>query len=226
MNVLALKMQMVPADRRPSLVTQLVELIIQNGYRLDTGFVSVPYLLEVLSDGGRMDIAYRLLFQTECPSWLYEVEKGATTIWETWDAITPEGHINLASFNHYAFGCVGDWIYRNLAGLDKDQPGYRHILIQPNPPANLDQARASYQSVYGQVVSAWQIQNGRMRMQVTIPPNTTATIRLPHSELAKILAGGGDIHACQNIRQDCADVTLEAGSGSYIFEYPYATPQI
>ena len=117
MYVLALKMDMVPAEKRHLLTNQLVDLIAQNGYRLDTGFVSVPYLLDVLCDNGRQDIAYQLLFQTECPSWLYEVEKGATTIWETWDAISPDGHVDIASFNHYAFGCVGDWMYRFVAGL-------------------------------------------------------------------------------------------------------------
>ena len=100
MYVLALKMKMVPENKRSLVVNQLVDLIVQNGYRLDTGFVSVPYLLDVLCDNGRKDIAYKLLFQTECPSWLYEVEKGATTIWETWDAITPAGQVNIASFNH------------------------------------------------------------------------------------------------------------------------------
>jgi alpha-L-rhamnosidase len=199
MYVLALKMNMIPAEKRPLLTNQLVDLILQNEYRLDTGFVSVPYLLDVLCDNGRLDIAYKLLFQTECPSWLYEVEKGATTIWETWDAITPDGQVNLASFNHYAFGCVGDWIYRFVAGLDKSQPGYKHIVIQPNPHENLTHARASYQSVYGEVVSAWELRNGMMRVQVTIPPNTTATIHLPDM-------GNQD--------------AVEVGSGSYEFEYP------
>jgi alpha-L-rhamnosidase len=196
MYLLALKMDMVPAEKRPLLANQLVDLIAQNGYRLDTGFVSVPYLLDVLCDNGRQDVAYKLLFQTECPSWLYEVEKGATTIWETWDAIAPDGQVNIASFNHYAFGCVGDWMYRVVAGLDKSQPGYKHIVIQPNPGENLIHARASYQSVYGEIVSAWEIRDGMMRIQATIPPNTTATIHLD---------------------QD----TVEVGSGLYVFEYPY-----
>jgi alpha-L-rhamnosidase len=197
MYVLALQMEMAPAELRPLLTRQLVDLIAQNGYRLDTGFVSVPYLLDVLCANGQADVAYRLLFQTECPSWLYEVERGATTIWETWDAIAPDGAVNLASFNHYAFGCVGDWLVRAVAGLDKTLPGYKHILIHPQPHPNLTHARASYQSVYGKIVSEWEIQDGMMRVQATIPPNTTATIRLP----------GAD--------------TLEVGSGDYDFAYPY-----
>lgn len=160
MYVLALKMARVPAKMRSLLTHQLVDLIAQNGYRLDTGFVSVPYLLDVLCDDGREDVAYQLLFQTECPSWLYEVEQGATTIWETWDAIAPDGQVNLASFNHYAFGCVGDWMVRFVAGLSKTQPGYKHIAIQPHPHQSLTRAEAGYRSVYGEIVSAWELQNG------------------------------------------------------------------
>jgi alpha-L-rhamnosidase len=202
MYVMALKANMVPAEKRSLLTNQLVDLIAQNGYRLDTGFVSVPYLLDVLCENGRQDIAYKLLFQTECPSWLYEVEKGATTIWETWDAIAPDGRVNLASFNHYAFGCAGDWMVRFIAGLGKNQAGYKHIVIRPNPHENLTHAKASYQSVYGEIVSAWELRNGKMRIEATIPPNTTATI-------------------CLTGTADREKPTVEIGSGSYVFEYPY-----
>jgi len=229
MYVLALKMGMVSDDQRYLLTNQLVDLIAQNGYRLDTGFVSVPYLLDVLCDNGRKDIAYKLLFQTECPSWLYEVEMGATSIWETWDAISPDGHVNISSFNHYAFGCVGDWMYRFVAGLDKDQPGYKHIIIKPDPHENLTHARASYQSVYGEIISGWELQQGRMRVQATIPPNTTASVRLPCAELGTILESDVDVQASSDIfsiTQDGDNVTLEVGSGSYVFEYPYRTPKV
>jgi alpha-L-rhamnosidase len=219
MYVLALKMKTVPAEKRQLLTNQLVDLIAQNGYRLDAGFISVPYLLDVLCDNGRKDIAYKLLFQTECPSWLYEVEKGATTIWETWDAISPDGHVNLASFNHYAFGCIGDWMYCSVAGLDKDQPGYKHILIKPEPHENLTYAKASYQSIYGEIVSSWEVQQGRMRIEATIPPNTTAKIRLPEVDLQFI-------PNTYPITQDGQDTVVEVGSGSYVFEYPYPATQI
>lgn len=214
MYVLALKMNLAPADKRPLLTGQLVDLIAQNGWRLDTGFVSVPYLLDVLCENGRQDVAYRLLFQTEPPSWLYEVEKGATTIWETWDAIAQDGTINLASFNHYAFGCVGDWIYRSIGGLGKSQPGYKHILIQLRPPANLAHASFSYQSVYGAIEAAWEVGQGRMRLQTTIPPNTRATLRLPGAAIEHI--GGAE-----SMQQDGQDVLVEVGSGTYVFEYPF-----
>ena len=225
MYVLALKMKMIPEDRRSLVVTQLVDLISQNGNRLDTGFVSVPYLLDVLCDNGRNDIAYKLLFQTECPSWLYEVEKGATTIWETWDAISPDGKVNLASFNHYAFGCVGDWMYRTVAGLDKSQPGYKHIVIKPTPHKDLIRARASYQSVYGEIVSGWELQQDTMRIRAVIPPNTTASIQLPGAKFETILESNINIQTSPDIFSiihDGENITLEVGSGSYVFEYPYS----
>jgi alpha-L-rhamnosidase len=213
MYVLALKMRMVPAEMRPLLTQQLVDLIAENGYRLDTGFVTMPYLLDVLCDNGRMDIAYRLLFQTECPSWLYEVERGATTIWEAWDAITPAGKVNPSSFNHYAFGCVGDWMVRVIAGLDKLEPGYKRILIHPQPTPELTQARASYRSVYGEIVSSWALRDGIMHVEALIPPNTTATIRLPGAEMQTL-----DIS--YPITQDGRGV--EVGSGLHHFAYPYS----
>ena len=206
-------MNMVPAAQRPLLLEQLVNLIAENGHRLDTGFVSVPYLLDVLHDNGRPDVALKLLFQTECPSWLYEVERGATTIWERWDAIRPDGEVGLTSFNHYAFGCVGDWMYRVIAGLGKSAPGYKQILIQPEPPAELSHAQASYQSAYGEIVSAWERRDGQMRLEATIPPNTSATIRLPHANLADL-----DYH--EGMQQDGPDVVVTVSSGSYQFSYP------
>lgn len=179
--VLALQMGMVREDLRPLLTRHLVDLIAENGYRLDTGFVSMPYLLDVLCDNGQQEVAYKLLWQKECPSWLYQVERGATTIWESWDAIAADGTVNMASFNHYAFGCVGDWLVRHIAGLDKAATGYKQIIIKPHPTDRLKSAKATYESVYGTVESAWQVQDGTLHLQVTIPPNTTAVIHPPNN---------------------------------------------
>jgi len=215
MYVLALKMCVVPVEKRSLLTNQLVDLISHNGWRLDTGFVSVPYLLDVLCDNGRQDVAYKLLFQTECPSWLYEVKKGATTIWETWDAISPDGQVNLASFNHYAFGSVGDWLYRYVAGLDKTQAGYKHIVIQPHPDEHLTHAKATYQSIYGEIVSRWELKDGLLRVEAKIPPNTTATLRL--------VAANRQLVASEHpTTQSGNDLLVEVGSGTYTFEYPYS----
>jgi len=219
MYVLALKMQVIPEQKRRQVTEQLVALIVENGCRLDTGFVSGPYLLDVLCANGRRDIAYKLLFQTECPSWLYEVERGATTIWETWDAISPDGQISTDSFNHYTFGCVGDWLYRFVAGLDKDQPGYKHILIQPDLAGGLTHAGVSYLSGYGEIISAWKLQEGRLTVRVQIPPNTSASIRLPGADAA--LVGQQCLPGLLVSQvQDGRTAVLEVGSGAYRFEYP------
>ncbi|MBT3389016.1 MAG: family 78 glycoside hydrolase catalytic domain [Chloroflexi bacterium] len=215
MYVMALKMKLMPAEMRLPVTEQLVGLIAENGYRLDTGFVSVPYLLDVLSENGRQDVAYKLLFQTQCPSWLYEVVRGATTIWETWDAIAPNGEVTLASFNHYAFGAVGDWLYRHVAGLDKAQAGYKHIVIHPHPDEHLTHTKATYQSVYGEIVSGWELEDGLLRVDAKIPPNTTATLRL-------VGANGQLVASELPTTQSGNDLLVEVGSGTYRFEYPYS----
>jgi len=215
MYVMALKMKLVPDEMRQLVTEQLIGLIAENDYRLDTGFVSVPYLLDVLSENGRQDIAYKLLFQTECPSWLYEVERGATTIWETWDAIAPNGDVTLASFNHYAFGAVGDWLYRYVTGLDKTQAGYKHIVIHPHPDERLTHAKATYQSVYGEIVSGWELKGGLLRVDAKIPPNTIATLRLVGANRLLIASE-------HPTTQSGNDLLVEVGSGMYRFEYPYS----
>jgi alpha-L-rhamnosidase len=180
--VLALHMNMVPDSLRDKVLEQLITLIEENGWRLDTGFVSVPYLLDVLCENGRPDVAYRLLFQTECPSWLYQVGKGATTIWEAWQAILPDGKVTNVSFNHYAFGCVGDWLYRCIAGISQLEAGYKHIRIAPYVQSGFSYAKASYESVFGTIRSAW-VRNGiTIRLSIEIPANTTATVCLPSGE--------------------------------------------
>ncbi|MFC4598350.1 family 78 glycoside hydrolase catalytic domain [Cohnella hongkongensis] len=180
--VLALHMDMLPDRLRDKAVDHLVALIRGNGWKLDTGFVSVPYLLDVLCDNDRQPVAYRLLLQTECPSWLYAVEKGATTIWEAWQAILPDGRATNVSYNHYALGCVGDWLYRRLGGIDKLEPGYRHILIDPDTKSGFSFAKASYESVYGTICSAWERNGDMIRLSVEIPANTRATVVLPDGQ--------------------------------------------
>lgn len=224
MYVLALKMGMVPEDRRGQLVKHLVDLIRANGNRLDTGFVSVPFLMDALCDNGRADVAYDLLFQNDCPSWLYEVDRGATTIWETWDAIRPDGQVATVSFNHYSFGCVGDWLYRYVAGLGHDQPGYRHVIIEPHLARSLTHAAVTYQSVYGEIVSAWERVGETLKVRVVIPPNTTASVRLPGAVLETVSEGQADLVSHPDItsaaQQDRA-VIVEVASGAYTFVYPF-----
>src|SRR4029453_11106207 len=127
---------LLDSDDEPAAVGRLVELIEQEGYRLGTGFLGTPGICQALSDHGREDVAYRLLLQKECPSWLYPVMQGATTIWERWDAIQPDGSINpgqMLSFNHYAYGAIGAWLYGTVAGLQIIEPGWRHFRVAPRP---------------------------------------------------------------------------------------------
>src|SRR5713226_577899 len=197
---------------------------------LTTGFLGTPVLCQTLSDYGYLDEAYMLLNRTEYPSWLYPVTKGATTIWERWDGIKPDGSFQDAgmnSFNHYAYGAIGEWMYRVVAGLEIDEsvPGYKHILIQPNPGGGLTHANASVESMYGHVASGWEIADGKMTVAIEVPANTTATVRLPKAKLGEVSEGGkplADRADISGARQAGEAVVLEVGSGKYVFEIAFA----
>lgn len=182
--VLALQFDMLPQELRPKAVRELVQNIKRYNNHLTTGFLGTPYICHVLSRYGQDSVAYDLLFQKTYPSWLYPVTKGATTIWERWDGIKPDGTFQtpeMNSFNHYAYGAIGDWLYRVVAGLDTEEsaPGYREIRIQPHPGPGLTSARAELETPYGRVVSAWNIENESVTLEVEIPANTWATIHFP-----------------------------------------------
>lgn len=176
---IALAFNLLSGDRKDKAVKRLVELIEKNDFRIDTGFLSVPYIMDVLCENGYEDIAYKLLFQTACPSWLYEVNNGATTIWESWEAIKPDGTVGSFSFNHYAFGCVGDWLVRHIGGLTPIEPGYRKFKVEPHYCDLLQHAETQYESVYGEIKVNWEVQDGqKMFLQVKVPPNTVGVISL------------------------------------------------
>ncbi|MGB5820663.1 MAG: glycoside hydrolase family 78 protein [Saonia sp.] len=181
---LALYFNLVPDDMKVNALNYLVENIEGRNHHLSTGFLGTPYLCHVLSENGRTDIAYRLLFQKKYPSWLYPVTKGATTIWERWDGIKPDGSFQTSvmnSFNHYAYGAIGDWMYSTITGIKSDlkNPGYKHIIIQPEPGPQLSYAAASYESMYGRIESQWKVEKETFYLSVTVPPNTEATVILP-----------------------------------------------
>ncbi|HSV85252.1 MAG TPA: glycoside hydrolase family 78 protein [Levilinea sp.] len=161
---------------------RLRELVEASGYRISTGFVGTPIICDALCSAGAYDSVYRLLMQKECPSWLYPVTMGATTIWERWDSLLPDGSVNpgeMTSFNHYALGAVADWLHRTVAGLTPLAPGYRRIAIQPRPGGGLTWARARHQTPYGMAESGWRIEEDVLVVEVTIPANTTAHVSLP-----------------------------------------------
>lgn len=180
--VLALKYHMVPQEIAVEFAARLNELIAANQYRLDTGFMSTPHLLDVLCDYGCQDTAWKVLFQKNCPSWLYEIEHGATTIWENWDAICPDGAIHNCSFNHYAFGCVGDFLYRRVLGIRNAGIGYDRILLAPEYTCPLQKAAGTYDSVRGKIALRWEKTEEGIQIAGSIPVNAVAVLRLPDGE--------------------------------------------
>ncbi|MDQ3534884.1 MAG: glycoside hydrolase family 78 protein, partial [Bacteroidota bacterium] len=178
--VLALYFDMLPDNLIAPTVEKLVKNIEKYDYHLTTGFIGTPYLNHVLSRYGRSDIAYKLLLQDSYPSWLFPVTMGATTIWERWDSIKPDSTFQdpaMTSFNQYAYGAVGDWLYRCVAGIDtkEEGPGYKKIVIKPEPGEGINFARGVLQTYYGKVVSHWKQDNDKFILDVEIPVNTTAT---------------------------------------------------
>lgn len=226
--VLALAFDLLPENQRAPAASRLADNIRRYGH-LTTGFLGTPLLCPVLTRFGYTDVAYRLLERKKYPSWLYPVTRGATTIWERWDGIRPDGSFQtptMNSFNHYAYGAIGDWLYRSLAGLDADEPGYKHLLLQPHPGGSLRWAKATYETPYGQAACGWSDQDtreGRFKervVEVEVPPNTRATVRLAKVKREDIAEGGKSLHTgngIQAIREDGDDVIVEVGSGRYVF---------
>jgi alpha-L-rhamnosidase len=225
---LALEFDLLPEAMRAGAAARLAE-DVRAFKHLTTGFLGTPVLCKALSDYGYLDEAYMLLNRTEYPSWLYPVTQGATTIWERWDGQKPDGSfqdVGMNSFNHYAYGAIGDWMYRVVAGLALDEaaPGYKHILIEPRPGGGLTKAGTSVESMYGLVASSWEIGDGKMTLKIEVPANTTATVRLSNAKLAEVSERGKPLEGRTGIsrtRQIQDAVVLEVGSGKYLFESAY-----
>nr|GID87135.1 hypothetical protein Ade03nite_60590 [Actinoplanes derwentensis] len=224
--VLALSMDLVPPALRDAAGARLAERVADRGHHLSTGFLGTPDLLPALTETGNLDIAYRLLTNRDYPSWGYEIERGATTIWERWDSIKPDGtfgDVGMNSFNHYAYGAVGDWMYRTIGGIRPDDtaPGYRHVTIAPRPGGGLTSARAAYQSRYGRFVSDWKLDAaGQMSLNVTVPGNTTATVEIPAASRWAVTEAGRPASAATGVRfvkMSGPNAVFTVGSGSYRF---------
>jgi alpha-L-rhamnosidase len=223
---LALQFDLLPESLRPVAAKRLAQEIRQRKH-LTTGFVGTPYLCHVLSRYGYTDVAYMLLNREQYPSWLYPVKQGATTIWERWDGRKPDGTFQdkgMNSFNHYAYGAIGEWMYRVMAGIEIDEasPGYKHILIQPQPGGGFTNVKASHATMYGKVSSAWTLKDGKFELAVEVPVNTRATVRLPQAQLANVTESGQALVTGNGItvtKQDDKAVVVEIGSGQYRFAY-------
>jgi alpha-L-rhamnosidase len=195
---LAIVFDLLPtAEQRQRAGERLNELVRESGYHIRTGFVGTPLICDALCSMGHYVAAYRLLLQQECPSWLYSVTMGATTVWERWDSMLPDGSINpgeMTSFNHYAFGAVADWMHRTIGGLRPTEPGYRRMVVSPRPGGGLTHAHARHITPYGLAECTWKINEGKFDLDVVIPANTTARVILPGSESAPIEVGSGMWH--------------------------------
>lgn len=236
-QALALFADLIPQPKRENTGAYLAELIAENGNHMATGFLGTRPLLPVLSESGQHDLAVFLLQSREFPSWGYEIENGATTIWERWDSYTREdafGRHNAAmnSFSHYAFGAVCEWMFNTLAGIRSSGPGYHRIVIAPEPPSPdsnalhepIDWVNAEYESIRGTIKSSWKLVDGTVLLSVTIPANTTAEVHIPTGDAEAIReTTNGAARPLSNVahatllRSDEREAVVEIQSGSYVF---------
>lgn len=181
---------------------RLADIVAKAGYKISTGFSGTPLVTDALSSTGHLDAAYRLLRQTESPSFLYPITMGATTVWERWDSVLPDGTVNatgMTSLNHYALGAVAGWLYHVVGGLTRTEAGWRHFRIAPQPGGELMWARAAHDTIHGRAEVSWRVEDGQLLLEATVPPGTTATVVLP-------------------LHPD--DRTEEVGPGHHTWRYP------
>ncbi|MBB2940731.1 alpha-L-rhamnosidase [Actinoplanes lutulentus] len=189
---LAICFGLLPAEQRVHAGDRLAQLVREAEFRIGTGFAGTPLVLDALTDTGHLEEAYRLLLSRDCPSWLYPVTMGATTIWERWDSMLPDGTINpgnMTSFNHYALGAVADWMHRVVGGLAPAAPGYRSMLVRPRPGGGLSSASARHLTPYGPAEVSWRRSGGKLLVDVVVPPGCDATVDLPGSSPVAVLSG-------------------------------------
>ena len=205
--ILALKYHMVPEEMEKGFAARLAEMIVENDYKPDAGFMSVPFILDVLCNYGYRDLAWKVLNQKNCPGWIYEVEHGATTMWENWDAVRPDGAVDKCSFNHYAFGCVGNFLYRRVLGIQNAGIGYDHICLEPGYDFDLDWAEGSYHSVHGEISLRWEKMKNAdgsdgagIKVSGWIPANTEGELVLPDGSRQKLGSGGFEF-SMENFRE-------------------------
>jgi alpha-L-rhamnosidase len=193
--------QLKPAAQR------LRYLIRKSKFKIATGFVGTAIVCPALTKIGESQLAYRMLLETKCPSWLYPITMGATTMWERWDSMLPDGTINpgeMTSFNHYALGAVASWLHSVVGGISSIEPGWKKIRFEPVPGGTLTNAKVKYLSPYGLVESEWSIQNGTFSLNIAVPPNTTAQVKLPAEQEQKVHHVGSGSHSF-SVKYDAPD---------------------
>jgi len=209
---LALEFDLAPAHRREAIAAGLAEDVRRENGRIATGFLGTPLVLFALSRHGYLDEAYLMLLRREAPSWLYQVDRGATTVWERWDAILPDGTIHsgamdalpseeadreegsMLSFNHYAYGAMIDWVYRTVGGLAPDpaDPGYRTVHVAPRPADGLHHATASIQTRQGRLAIEWRVDDGVFEATLEVPFGSRALLDLPVTDESVVTVNGGE----------------------------------
>lgn len=216
-HIVALYFGLTPEVYREKTVKRLTELLEKENGHLVTGFVGTPYFCHALSQNGRVKEAYDLLLKEDFPSWLYQVKQGATTIWEHWDGLKPDGTMwsaDMNSFNHYAYGAIGEWMYRVMGGIEADEstPGFKRTVYAPKIGGNLEFVDTTYHSVYGENRLKWQVKEGCVTISVKVPVNTTAWICLDQAK--EILEADG-----LKFKEKDGYQGAEAGSGEYVIRY-------
>jgi alpha-L-rhamnosidase len=228
--VIALYMDLVPDEHRNRMANDLRDKLKKDKNHLKTGFVGTPYLCRVLSENGNNDLAYTLLLNKDYPSWLYAVTMGATTIWERWNSVLPDGKISgtdMNSLNHYAYGSIVEWMYRNVAGINpvEEQPGFKRVRLAPQPDYRLSYAKSSLDSAAGLYESKWEInEEGQLFFSFVIPFNTTAVVELPDASLDGVKVNGITLKESEmDAQQIGQSVHVELISGKWEFHY---TPDV
>jgi alpha-L-rhamnosidase len=225
--LLALQYDLIPQELRTKAADYLMKNVASRGH-LTTGFLGTPHLNHVLSEFGYHEDAYKLLMREQYPSWLYPVTMGATTIWERWDGMKPDSTFqseSMNSFNHYAYGAIGEWLFKRVAGISPQMPGYKSIKIHPIPGGGLSHARAIQQTPYGEVASSWHFTGSDFVLKVRIPANTNAEIILPFAAAAQVKMPEETVsrkNPALSFTQQSENVFVAVGSGEYTFRYPAA----
>lgn len=222
--LVALEFDLLSKAMAAKAMNHLVRLIGECDNHLRTGFLGTPILPLVLDKAGQYDLMYDILFKETYPSWFYSINNGATTMWERWDSYTKNDGFHkdgMNSFNHYAYGAIGRWMYERIAGIKPTQVAYKEIEIAPVPGGPLTSAAASYNSPYGLVSSSWEIKEGIMELTITVPPNTTGKVVLPSSAIAEVWINGKTLSSFNNINiVKITDQSVIVGvqPGTYRFE--------
>lgn len=225
--LLALSFDMLPDTLKPKAANYLAQDVVKFKH-LTTGFVGTPLLCNVLSDIGRDDLAFMLLMRKEYPSWLYPVTKGATTIWERWNCILPDGSFHpmgMNSFNHYAYGAIGEWMYSYIGGIksNPEYPAYKYFTLSPHVGGGLTYAKGELITMYGKILSSWNIANGIFNYELEIPCNTSAKVVLPNAQVADVLIDNKALvnNKSLDFKAEGKNVIIELGSGKYKIQYKY-----